>query len=66
MEGTDKPLLLAAIEAAACIRPQEAARILIDLTESDDEDIVEAAYEAMGIAEALSDNESEDDNWPTS
>jgi hypothetical protein len=33
---TDKPLLLAAIEAVASIRPREAAEILDDLTDSDD------------------------------
>src|SRR6266540_1305615 len=36
-EETDKPLLLAAIEAVASIRPREAAEILDDLTDSDDE-----------------------------
>jgi hypothetical protein len=41
---TDKPLLLAAIGATAGIRPQEAAAILADLMDSDDEDIVEAAF----------------------
>jgi len=56
-EETDKYLLLAAIEAVASIRPEEAPGILVDLTDSDDEDIVEAAYEAMGMAEGLSDDE---------
>jgi hypothetical protein len=50
----DKFLLLAAIEAAASIRPQEAGMILVDLTDSDDEDIVDATYEAMAMAEAIS------------
>ena len=61
-EEMDKPLLLAAIDAVAGIRPQEAAEILIDLTYSDDEDIVEAAYEAMAIAEGLSDDEYYDED----
>ena len=52
-EKTDKPLRLAAIEAAASIRPQEAAVIFADLTNSDDEDIVEAVYDAMAMAEGL-------------
>jgi hypothetical protein len=52
-EETDKFLLLAAIDAAAGIRPTEAPQLLVDLTDSDDEDIVEAAYEAMNMAEAL-------------
>src|SRR6266508_370783 len=50
---TDKPLLLAAIEAVASIRPREAAEILDDLTDSDDEAIVEAVSEAMTMAEGL-------------
>ena len=48
-EGTDKYLLLAAIEAAAGIRPQAAAEILLGLIDSDDEDIVDAAHEAMAM-----------------
>lgn len=57
-DETDKDLLLAAIYAIGAIRPQEASEILIDLAESDDEDIVEAAYEAMAMAEGL-----EDEDW---
>ncbi len=63
-KDTDKPLLLAAIDAVAGIRPQEAGVILANLTNSDDEDIVEAAYEASAIADGLSSiefNEDEDD-----
>ena len=56
---TDKPLRLAAIDALAGIRPQEAAAILVELTDSDDEDIVEAAYEAMSVAEAFLDDGDE-------
>ena len=52
-EETDKVLLLAAIDAAGSIRPQEAARVLADLMDSDDEDIAEAAHEAVGMAESL-------------
>ncbi len=58
---TDRPLLLAAIEAVARIRPQEAAEILSDLTDSDDEDIVEAVFEATAMAGGLSDEDDEDD-----
>jgi len=50
---TDKFLMLAAIDALATIRPQEAEEILLDLTDSDDEDIVEAAHEAMTMAQGL-------------
>ena len=60
-EETDKPLLLAAIEGAAGIRPQDSAQILIDLTKSNDEDIVEAAHEAMAMAEVFFDVEDDDD-----
>ena len=59
---TDKPLLLAAIDAVASIRPQEAGMILVDLTDSDDEDIVEAAYEAMAMAEGPSGDEFDEDD----
>jgi hypothetical protein len=47
---TKKYLLLAAIEAVANIRPQDAGEILGKLVDSDDEDIVDAAYEAMAMA----------------
>jgi hypothetical protein len=67
-EETDKYLLLAAIEALASIRPDEASEILVELTESDDEDIVEAAYDAMTMAGALTgedwDEEDDDDEFP--
>jgi HEAT repeat protein len=63
---TEKPLLIAAIDAVASIRPQEAPEILDDLADSDDEDIVAAVHEAMAIAEGLSgeheDGELDDDN----
>ena len=59
---TDKPLLLASIDAVASIRPQEAGVILVDLTDSDDEDIVEAAYEAMAMAEGPSNDEFDDED----
>lgn len=59
-KDTDKPLLLAAIDTVASIRPQEAGIILVDLTDSKDEDIVEAAHEAMAIAEGPSGDELDD------
>jgi hypothetical protein len=58
--GTDKPLLLAAIDAIATIRPQEAATILLELADSDDEEIVDAAHEAMAMVAALSDDPFDD------
>lgn len=60
LKQTDKPLLLAAIDAVASIRPNEAGVILVDLTDSDDEDIVEAAHEAMAMAEGVSGDEFDD------
>jgi hypothetical protein len=58
---TPKPLLLAAIEAAGAIRPVEAGGLLADLAVSDDEDIAEAAGEAIAMAEgALMMDEDED------
>jgi hypothetical protein len=60
--GTPKPLLLAAIGAAAAIRPAEARRILADLADSDDEEIAEAANEAILMAEAASDEEGDEDD----
>jgi hypothetical protein len=52
--ATPKPLLLAAIEAVPGIRPQEAGVLLVDLADSDDEEIAEAADEALSEAESLS------------
>jgi hypothetical protein len=57
---TDKPLLLAAIEAVGGIRPHDAAEILGDLLDSEDEDIVEAVYETLAMAEGFSDEDDED------
>jgi hypothetical protein len=71
--GTPKPLLLAAIEAAGSIRPAEAPEILHDLTHSGDEDIAEAADEAIAMAEGFTgegdeedeeeDDEESEDDW---
>ncbi len=55
---TDKPLLLAAIDAVACIRPQEAVEIIGDLADSEDEEITEAVFEALAIAEGFSEDEN--------
>ena len=52
--ATPKPLLLAAIEAVGNIRPAEAGEILVDLTDSRDEDIADAADEAIAMAQASS------------
>src|ERR1019366_9308427 len=52
--GIDKDLLIAAMQAVAGIRPREAAALLVDLADSEDE--------AMAEAEGLSDHELEDDD----
>jgi len=59
---TPKPLLLAAIEAAGSIRPLEAGIILVDLADSDDEDVAEAADEALMMAEGALANEDDDED----
>jgi hypothetical protein len=60
----DKPLLLAAIEAVAGIRPEEAAEVLAELIDSDDEDIAEAVDEALSMAQGSLDLDDEDDESP--
>jgi hypothetical protein len=59
---TDKDLLLAAIEAIGAIRPGDAREVLQDLTDSEDEDIAEAADDAIQMAEARLAGESEDED----
>jgi hypothetical protein len=49
-KATEKPLLLAAIEAAASIRPAEAAETLADLAASDDDEIADAVADALATA----------------
>lgn len=59
--GTPKDLLLAAIEAVGSICPAEAPGILMDLADSDDEEIAEAAGDAIAMAEAGADEDFEED-----
>ena len=56
---TQRPLRLAAIDAIAAIHPREAKGILLELTESNDEEIVDAAQEAMLMAETLSEDSTQ-------
>jgi hypothetical protein len=60
---TEKPILLAAISATASIRPSE-IYILEHLTESNDEEIAEAAMDAMMEAELAEDSflDNEEEN----
>ncbi len=60
--GTDKALLLAAIDAAASLRPLETAEVLADLIDSDDEDIAAAAHEAVIMAEGTWEDGFDDDD----
>lgn len=52
-ETQDKALLLAAVEAIIGVRPETAEDLLAPLLDSPDEDVAEAAYEAVAMAEAL-------------
>jgi hypothetical protein len=61
-EGPDKDVLLAAIDAAAIIRPEEAEEVLTDLLDSDDEDVSAAADEAIMMARGLLDEELADED----
>jgi hypothetical protein len=64
--ATPKYLLLAAIDAVACIRPREAGAILLALAGSDDEEIAEAAEVAISIAEGSSgeiDDDEDTNDW---
>ena len=64
---TEKTLLLSAISAVGTIRPAEAREILKDFADSDDEDIAEAADEAIFMADGAlgmeEEDEEEDDDW---
>lgn len=58
----DRPLLLAAIEAAGTIRPEDAADVLARFAASDDEEIAATAEEAIAMALPL-DAEEDDDRF---
>ena len=57
-EKCEKGLLFAAIEAAVTVGPEEAGMVLGDLLESEDEDIVEAAYEAIAMVNFLDEEDT--------
>jgi hypothetical protein len=59
--ATPKSLLLAAIGAAASIRPGEARSVLVDLADSYDEEITEAVDEAIRMAETVSDEDDDEE-----
>jgi HEAT repeat protein len=61
-ERTEKDLRIAAIGAIGWIRPAEARGILLELAGSDDEDISEAADEALSMLEPDLDEEDEEED----
>jgi hypothetical protein len=52
-KGTEKSLVLAAIDASVAIQPEKMHGVVGPLLSSEDEDISEAAFEAMEMAEGL-------------
>lgn len=58
---SDKDLLLAAIEAVANIRPHEAATVLAPFSDSDDEEIADAVFEALLMVDILVEDDEDDD-----
>lgn len=63
-EDIDKPLLLAAIDASSSINPQESVDILSELCLSDDEEIAEAAEDALHSAGMYAADLSDYDDLP--
>jgi hypothetical protein len=59
--GTEKDLRIAAIGAIGAIRPGEASPFLLELADSEDEDIAGAADEALSMSELLPDDEAEEE-----
>ncbi len=60
--ATEKSLRLAAIEALGNLRPQDSQPILEELTKEQDQEILDAAFESLGMAESslgLLDDEEE-------
>lgn len=59
-KGTEKPLLMAAIDAVSTIRPKETPQLLEHLVDSEDEDIADAVAEALDNAEVAELEDGED------
>ena len=62
--ATDKLLLLAAIEAAASIRPEEARPMISDLTDSADAEVAQAASTALVMTLPIDDPEFDEEPGP--
>lgn len=60
-DSADPELRIAAIEALVGIRPAEAGEVLADLVDDDDEDVADAAAEAMALAESLAELTDEEE-----
>lgn len=60
-EDIDKWVLIAAIEAAATVNPEESVDILMDFQESEDDDIADAAEDALTTAGMAVDDFDDDD-----
>jgi hypothetical protein len=58
---TPKPLIFAAIEAVASIRPEDAGQALLERLESEDDEIRDTAEEAVMMAEGRADDFEDDD-----
>jgi len=59
-EDIDKWLLIAAIEAAATVNPEESVEILMEFQDDEDEDIADAAEDALTTAGMASDDFDDD------
>jgi hypothetical protein len=60
-EDIDKWLLIAAIEAAATVNPEESVEILMGFEDSEDQDIADAAEDALITAGMAADDFDDDD-----
>jgi HEAT repeat protein len=62
-DATPKPLRLAAISVVARIGAEEAREILIDLTDSEDQEIAGAADEAIASVISKADDKERASDW---
>jgi len=60
-QDIDKWLLIAAIQAAATVNPEESVEILMEFEDSEDEDIADAAEDALVTAGMAADEFDDDD-----